>query len=259
MRRQGLEEREVDPQGRVRRGLGDARQKRRVRAVSVVVHVKRRLGFGFVIPRLAGAEARLGVRQPRAGGSTPRGGEGARERAAGERPRDALVRREGGVEVQAGDRAPRVLQGVRALRPHHDHERGRGRGHRRRRAHRAHHAANRAPVLGVGVVHRGERVRSKRRGIGVSMGNAMGVVAVRAGRRGVVAAPVTLFRDAQRCPLVHGEDHRSRTPYRASRCRLRRAFRCARVRRVFRGKLRVLKTMFRMGTSLHKNRHSRTV
>ena len=91
MRRQGLEEREVDAQGRVRRGLGDARQKRRVRAVGVIVHVKRRLGFGFVIPRLAGAEARLGVRQPCAAGSTPRGGEGARERAAGERPRDALV------------------------------------------------------------------------------------------------------------------------------------------------------------------------
>jgi hypothetical protein len=70
---------------------------------------------------------------------------------------------------------------------------------------------NRAPVLGVRVVNRGERVGSKRRGIGVSMGNAMGVVAVHSGRRGVVAAPVALFRDAQRRLFVRGEHHRSRT------------------------------------------------
>ena len=44
VRRQGLEEREVDAQRRVRRGLGDAREQRRVRPVGVVVHVKRSLG-----------------------------------------------------------------------------------------------------------------------------------------------------------------------------------------------------------------------
>ena len=44
VRRQGFEEREVDAERRVRRGLGDAREQRRVRSVGVVVHVKRSLG-----------------------------------------------------------------------------------------------------------------------------------------------------------------------------------------------------------------------